>query len=338
MRMNHDIDVRNVLPSIRVPTLVMNRADDDPTIVGGSRYLAEHIPGARHVELAGADHAPSSGDAGPVLRELQSFLQDAWQSAQEGDDHETVLATVLFTDIIGSTERIAQLGDRRWRTLLDAHHAEVRRQLLRFRGVEMDTAGDGFFARFDGPARAIRCATTIASAVNVTSRLRRLNKRAGDAERQRRARDRKRLAQLPEGDRLEAAATIAGPESHAVEPTRESARQHPEPVERGLDPDGGMTITLPNGRRIGYWPDDGPREHERARRMIQEPASIPTDLLELRRGEQCSRFVRVGSTPIARLSQALAQGDLQGQAVGRAGRVPAILYETPRIRPKGGPG
>jgi class 3 adenylate cyclase len=164
-RMNHDIDVRQVLPSVRVPTLVMNRADDDPAIVSGSRYLAEHIPGARHVELPGADHAPSSGDAEPVLREMESFLRDAWEGSQGGEEQDNVLATVLFTDIVGSTETMARLGDRDWRELLEAHHAEVRRQLLRFRGIEMDTAGDGFFARFDGPARAIRCATTITSAI-----------------------------------------------------------------------------------------------------------------------------------------------------------------------------
>jgi hypothetical protein len=166
MRMNHDIDVRHVLPSIRVPTLVMNRADDHPAIVRGSHYLAAHIPGARHVELPGADHAPSAGDAEPVLREMQSFLQDAWEGAQGAEDRENVLATVLFTDIVGSTERMAQLGDHRWGELLKAHHPVVRRQLLRFRGVEMDTAGDGFFARFDGPARAIHWATTIASTVS----------------------------------------------------------------------------------------------------------------------------------------------------------------------------
>jgi class 3 adenylate cyclase len=164
-RMNHDIDVRQVLPSVRVPTLVMNRADDDPGIVSGSRYLAEHIPGARHVELPGADHAPSSGDAEPVLREMESFLQDAWDASQGAEEQDNVLATVLFTDIVGSTETMARLGDRGWRELLEAHHTEVRHQLLRFRGIEMDTAGDGFFARFDGPARAIRCATTITSTI-----------------------------------------------------------------------------------------------------------------------------------------------------------------------------
>ncbi|HEY6032355.1 MAG TPA: adenylate/guanylate cyclase domain-containing protein [Gaiellaceae bacterium] len=164
-RMNREIDVRHVLPSIRVPTLVLNRVGDHPSNVCGSRYLAEHIPGARHVELDGADHAPSAGDAEPVLREMQAFLEDAWRGADDVDTHESVLATVLFTDIVGSTEKMTALGDRGWRDLLQAHHAAVRRELMRYRGVEMDTAGDGFFARFDGPARAIRCATAITEQV-----------------------------------------------------------------------------------------------------------------------------------------------------------------------------
>ena len=164
-RMNNEIDVRPVLPSIRVPTLVLNREHDDPMNVGGSRHLAEHIMGARHVELPGVDHAPQAGDAEAVLTEIRSFLEEAWESARDPIDHESVLATILFTDIVGSTEKMASLGDRRWRELLEAHHATIRRQLLRYRGVEMDTAGDGFFARFDGPARAIRCARDIVDAV-----------------------------------------------------------------------------------------------------------------------------------------------------------------------------
>jgi class 3 adenylate cyclase len=160
-RMNYEIDVRPVLPSIRAPTLVMNRVGDDSKNVGGSRYLAEHIAGARHVELPGVDHAPQAGDAEAVLREIQSFLDAAWETARDPIDHESVLATILFTDIVGSTETMAALGDRSWREVLEAHHATIRRQLMRYRGVEIDTAGDGFFARFDGPARAIRCARDI---------------------------------------------------------------------------------------------------------------------------------------------------------------------------------
>ena len=164
MRMNREIDVRGVLAAIRAPTLVMNRKGDHISNVGGSKYLAEHITGARHVELEGADHAPNAGDAEPVLAELQSFLRDAW-TARDDLEHESVLATILFTDIVGSTQKIAELGDRRWADVLREHHATVRRQLSRYRGVEMDTAGDGFFATFDGPARAIRCAREIVESV-----------------------------------------------------------------------------------------------------------------------------------------------------------------------------
>lgn len=164
-RMNREIDVRSVLPAIRVPTLVMTRAGDHAANVGGSRYLADHIPGARYVELEGVDHAPTSGDAEPVLAEMRSFLEDAWESRNEIDQHESVLATILFTDIVGSTEKISQLGNRGWSDVLKQHHAAVRRQLSRYRGVEMDTAGDGFFATFDGPARAIRCAQEIVESV-----------------------------------------------------------------------------------------------------------------------------------------------------------------------------
>jgi pimeloyl-ACP methyl ester carboxylesterase len=165
VRMNKEIDVRAVLPAIRVPTLVMNRAGDDPLNVGGSRYLAEHISGARHLELGGADHAPQAGDAEPVLAEMQAFLEGSWYARRDEDEHNSVLATILFTDIVGSTQKIAELGNRGWSEVIKEHHATVRRQLSRYRGVEMDTAGDGFFATFDGPARAIRCAQEIVESV-----------------------------------------------------------------------------------------------------------------------------------------------------------------------------
>ncbi|OFW71073.1 MAG: hypothetical protein A2Y55_07125 [Actinobacteria bacterium RBG_16_68_12] len=165
-RMNMEIDVRHVLSAIRVPTLVLYRSGDAPSIVGGSRYLAEHIPGARHVELPGFDHAIFAGDPEPPLREIEGFLAEVWEErAWEEDEPERVLATVLFTDIVGSTAKAAELGDARWRELIQAHQGLIRRQLVRFRGTELDTAGDGFFASFDGPARAIRCACAITEGV-----------------------------------------------------------------------------------------------------------------------------------------------------------------------------
>jgi class 3 adenylate cyclase len=154
-RMARDVDIRDVLPSIRVPTLVLHLADH----ADESRYVAERIPGARRVEIAGSDTmfflAPG------IDREVERFVKSVWGEAEP----ETVLSTVLFTDIVGSTEHAAELGDRRWAELVASHHALVRQQLDRFRGRELDTAGDGFFASFDGPARGIRCACAITGAV-----------------------------------------------------------------------------------------------------------------------------------------------------------------------------
>jgi class 3 adenylate cyclase len=163
--MAREIDVRHALPAIRIPTLVLNRAEEDPATIASSRHLAEHILGARQVELAGRDHALFVGDPEQLGGEIERFLTEAWHERPERAEPATILATLLFTDIVGSTERMAELGDRRWRELLQEHHGLVRRQLSRFRGVEMDTAGDGFFARFDGPARAIQCAQAITTAV-----------------------------------------------------------------------------------------------------------------------------------------------------------------------------
>src|SRR5439155_7110527 len=140
------------LPSITVPTLVLHRTGDTFVKVEHGRYLGSHIPGAKYVELPGNDHVPWSGDREPLWDEIQSFLTGA-RGLPEID---RVLATVLFTDIVGSTERAAEVGDRAWRELLDQHHFVVRQQLQRHRGREIDTAGDGFFAAFDGPARAVR--------------------------------------------------------------------------------------------------------------------------------------------------------------------------------------
>jgi pimeloyl-ACP methyl ester carboxylesterase/class 3 adenylate cyclase len=155
------IDVRQVLPHIQAPTLVIHRAGDRISDVAQGRAVAERIPGARFVELPGDDHIPFLGDYDAITNEIEEFLTGAHQAP----DTDRVLATVLFTDIVGSTDRAAALGDRAWRDLLEAHHALVRRELAIHRGIEVDTAGDGFMARFDGPARAIRCAQAVAAAV-----------------------------------------------------------------------------------------------------------------------------------------------------------------------------
>jgi class 3 adenylate cyclase/pimeloyl-ACP methyl ester carboxylesterase len=166
MRANLDVDVRDVLPSIRVPTLVMYRADGHAPfgLEPSGRYLAEHIRGARLVALPGADFPPPWGDQGRLLKELERFLRDAAQGRVEAEE-ERVLATVLFTDIVDATARASELGDRAWRELLVKHHEMIRSQLGFFRGKEIDTTGDGFFATFDGPARAIRCACAIRDGV-----------------------------------------------------------------------------------------------------------------------------------------------------------------------------
>ena len=161
LRMNTQIDVRDVLPTIRAPTLVLHRVGDRDVNVEEGRWIAAQIPGAKYVELPGDEHLIWAGDVDPVVDEVEEFLTGA-RPVHETD---RVLATVLFTDIVGSTDRAAALGDLRWRRLLEAHHEIVRRQLDRFRGQEVDTAGDGFFATFDGPARAARAACAIRDAV-----------------------------------------------------------------------------------------------------------------------------------------------------------------------------
>ena len=161
MKMNREIDVRHVLPAIRVPTLVVHRTGELVINIAQARYLTQHIPGAKLVELAGVDHSYLAGDYAAVLDEVEVFLTGA-RHAPEG---ERVLATVLFVDIAGSTERAAALGDRAWRGLLDTFYDKVRGALRHYRGREIDTAGDGLLAAFDGPARAIRCAGAIRDAV-----------------------------------------------------------------------------------------------------------------------------------------------------------------------------
>jgi pimeloyl-ACP methyl ester carboxylesterase len=193
LRMNSHIDVRDVLPTIGAPTLVLYRRDarfghgaaawrqagEDPiTPREEAEYLAEHIPDAQLVELPGADHLPWAGEPDPLLGEVEEFLTGV-RTAPEPD---RVLTTILFTDIVGSTALAAQLGDRRWCELLERHNALVRRQLERFRGLEIDTAGDGFIASFDGPARGIRCAAAIAESVSALGLSIRAGLHTGEAE------------------------------------------------------------------------------------------------------------------------------------------------------------
>lgn len=159
--MNADIDIRHVLGTIRVPTLILHRADDLTLRVEGARYMAERIPEAKYVELPGKDHLPWVGDQDAILDEIEEFLT----GVRRGPEPDRVLATVLFLDIVGSTERAAALGDRGWRDLLQSFYAVVRRELERYRGREIDTAGDGILATFDGPARAVRCAAAACRSV-----------------------------------------------------------------------------------------------------------------------------------------------------------------------------
>lgn len=163
--MNAEIDVRDVLPAIRVPTLVLHRVGDADVTVEEGRYLTQHIPGARMVELPGVDHGWWVDSAG-IVDNVRPFLTGLWDAGEwAATEPERVLATVLFTDIVDSTARLAEVGDRRWRELMGEHHLLVRGLLARFNGREIDTVGDGFFATFDGPARAIRCASAIVAGV-----------------------------------------------------------------------------------------------------------------------------------------------------------------------------
>jgi class 3 adenylate cyclase len=156
-----ELDVRALLPTIRVPTLVVHHADDPILLPVWGKYVADHIPGAKYVELPGRNVHHFVEPWRPSFQEIAEFLTG--QQPEVADDR--VLATVLFTDIVDSTRRAAEMGDRDWHALLDAHDAVVRSQLNRFRGREVNTAGDGFLAMFDGPQRAIRCAMAIRDAV-----------------------------------------------------------------------------------------------------------------------------------------------------------------------------
>ena len=157
--MNSEIDVRGVLSAVRVPTLVLHRTGDRDSRPEEGRFIADHIPNARFVELQGTDHVPWI-DPDQILDQVEEFLTGVRRLPETN----RVLATVLFTDLVGSTERVRVVGDQAWADLLGAHQADVRRELERFGGEEIDTAGDGFLAVFDGPARAIRCAQAVRDA------------------------------------------------------------------------------------------------------------------------------------------------------------------------------
>jgi class 3 adenylate cyclase len=167
LRMNKEIDIRHVLPAVRVPTLVLHGADDEIVPPEAARYLASRIPGAQYVELLGVGHlAVGEEMVGRIGADTRRFLLDVWESGGwEEAEPDRMLATVLFTDIVDATVKAVELGDRAWRELLERHHTIVRRELLRHRGREVDTAGDSFFAAFDGPARAIRCACAVVDGV-----------------------------------------------------------------------------------------------------------------------------------------------------------------------------
>src|SRR5581483_396483 len=162
-RTSQQFDVREILPSVAVPTLVLHRTEDEMPIAG-ARWMATQIPGATFVELSDGPHFPFLGDWQAIATETHRFLADVrdrgdWDDVEAEPDR--LLTTVLFTDIVGSSATAAEVGDRAWADLVTEHHRRVRARLARFRGREIDTAGDGFFASFDGPARAIRCAETL---------------------------------------------------------------------------------------------------------------------------------------------------------------------------------
>jgi hypothetical protein len=163
--MNQATDARAILPTVSAPTLTLQRTEDTMGSLDEVRYITSLIPGARMVELPGTAHAPYRGDVDSVVREVEGFLSGVHREEAEFDRS---LASVLFTDVVGSTARAAELGDREWSELIERHHAIVRAMLTRYRGKEIDTAGDGFFATFDGPARAVRCAQQIMEALEPT--------------------------------------------------------------------------------------------------------------------------------------------------------------------------
>ena len=177
-RQSMESDIRDVVPTITVPTLVLNRSGNRIVSVDLSREVASLIPDAKYVELPGSDHLAFSEDVDAVLAEIEEFLT----GFRHGGEPDRVLATVLFTDIVGSTEQAAAMGDRRWRDLLDRHDEAIRRVLARFHGREIDTAGDGFLATFDGPGRAVRAAQAIRDAVSAVGLDVRVGLHTGEVE------------------------------------------------------------------------------------------------------------------------------------------------------------
>lgn len=163
LRMNSEIDTRGILSAVRTPTLVLHRIGDSRVSHEAGRYIAEHVPGARLVTLPGTDHVFI--DEPEIVNRIADETEEFLTGSRKDFHTDRVLATVMFTDIVDSTRRAAELGDRQWRSLVEQHDAVVREQLVRFRGREIKNLGDGFLATFDGPARGVRCATTIAEAV-----------------------------------------------------------------------------------------------------------------------------------------------------------------------------
>jgi class 3 adenylate cyclase len=171
-------DVRDKLAHITAPTLILHRRDAAFVSAGHGRYLAEHIAGARYVELPGADALYWVGDSAPIIDEIEEFIT----GSRGGSEAERVLTTIVFTDIVGSTQRAAALGDDRWHALLDNHDTLVRRELERFRGIEVNTVGDGFVAMFPSPSAAIQCASAIVDAIRVLGIEVRAGIHAGEVE------------------------------------------------------------------------------------------------------------------------------------------------------------
>jgi class 3 adenylate cyclase len=177
-QLNSEIDVRGVLPAIKVPVLVLHRTEDQHVVVEEGRYLAEQIPHAKFVELPGAEHTLFASDPDDFVDEIEEFLT----GVRHGPDAQRVLETLLFTDIVGSTDIAAKIGDRPWQELLDRHDSSIRHVLARYRGREVSTTGDGFLAAFDGPARAVEASRAIKEALRLLELKIRVGIHTGEVE------------------------------------------------------------------------------------------------------------------------------------------------------------